>query len=53
MNALLGKFFQDDGAEVSLEYGLLGLILAVGIIGTISLIAPELNAYFFDAAAPL
>jgi pilus assembly protein Flp/PilA len=50
MKALLLKFRADQRGTTAIEYALIAVILSVGIIGTLSQIAPSIQANFQKAA---
>ena len=53
MNRLIGRFSADERGAVSIEYAMIILIMAIGIIATISSFPTSLNAIFSNATTNL
>ncbi|MEL7047938.1 MAG: Flp family type IVb pilin [Pseudomonadota bacterium] len=51
MFALVKRLRDDQSGATAIEYGLIALIVGVGIIPALQLIAPELNATFLFVAS--
>ena len=49
----LQTFWDDDTGSVSIEYGLIGVIISLSIIAASQLIAIDLSSIFDDAQAGL
>ena len=47
----LSRFLPAENGVTSIEYALLGSLIAVVIVGTVALIAPHLNDIFTQVAA--
>lgn len=41
-----GRFFREDNGVTAIEYALIGSLIAVVIVGAVTLIGPILNAIF-------
>ena len=46
MRNLLNRFAKDESGATAIEYGLIAALIAVAIIGTLTLIGPKLNSAF-------
>ncbi len=51
MFKLLKQLWADEGAATSIEYGMIALIMAIGIIGTISSFPTQLNQIWSNVAS--
>lgn len=46
MRNFIKDFANDESGATAIEYGLIAALIAVAIIGTLSLIGPKLNSAF-------
>ncbi len=46
-------FFSDESGATAVEYALIAVIVALGLISTLSALSPELNAIFDQVATAL
>lgn len=46
MTKFINKFINDESGATAIEYGLIAALIAVAIIGTLSLIGPQLATAF-------
>ncbi len=49
----LRRFCADAGGATAIEYAMIAATVALGIVSTISLIAPELNRFFGEVTSLL
>jgi len=49
MTTIVAALWRDRTGATSIEYGMIALFIAVGIIGALQLIAPELISIFNSA----
>lgn len=43
---MMNRFIHDDDGATAIEYALIAAILGVSIIGSVSMVTPEVNANF-------
>lgn len=53
MRNLLNRFAKDESGATAIEYGLIAALIAVAIIGTLTLIGPKLDGAFKKVEAGL
>ncbi len=51
MNVALRRILQAESGEVSIEYGVITVMIALGIISSLELIPPALDAIFNSVGA--
>jgi len=50
---LFKHFLKDENGATAIEYGLIAALLSITVIGSISLIAPEMNTTFSSISSDL
>ena len=53
MSNLFSRFVRDESGATAIEYGLIAALIAVVIIGTLTLIGPALDLKFQEVLAGL
>lgn len=53
MKNTLNRFLADDSGATAIEYGVLALIMGIGIIASLKLIPPALDGIFGNVGANL
>ena len=53
MTKFLSKFVQDESGATAIEYGLIAALIAVVIIGAVSLLGTEISGAFGQVAAAI
>lgn len=53
MNKLLSRFVADESGVTAIEYGLIAALLAVVIIGAVSIVGTSLSGTFSSVSASL
>jgi pilus assembly protein Flp/PilA len=53
MKAFLARFAQDDSGATAIEYGLIGALISVGIVGGLTQLRGGLTALFGDVNTEL
>ena len=50
MKTLVSRFVKDESGATAIEYGLIAALVAVAIVGGLSLLGPALNSAFTKVA---
>ena len=53
MNAMIARFLSDETGSTAIEYALIGTIVGIGIIGSLTSLQAGLNAHMADVVANL
>ena len=53
MNNLVSRFYRDDAGVTAIEYGLIAALIAVIIIGAVSVVGTSLSGTFSSVASSL
>lgn len=50
MKALISRFVKNESGATAIEYGLIAVGIAVAIIGTLTLLGPQLDGVFLQVS---